>query len=210
MANDLAGLTTKLATALRDSTHVAWAEAEKNDLITQSVAMLWPRYARHMDPTASTITLVDGTYFYAAPTGMKEVNLLERVGPDDEEYGFVSDTAWHTLGDAYSTFLKVRVSPSIVSGGGTLRCHGFGPYDTTTNLIPDVLVPLVIAMSRGEAYRRLAGDRVRFEQWLAQNQKQNVTVNELLGYISEADQEQERLRARIPATQRRPVAGRLG
>lgn len=210
MSNNLATLSSKLATALRDTDHAAWNSTEKDDLVTWAVAGLYPRLARTLDPTASTITLVAGTYFYAAPTGVIEVNNVELVDEDADEHGFLQGQAWSTVGDAYGT-LKVRVSPTIVEGyaGGTLRVHGFGRYDTTTNLVPDDFVPLVLAIARCDAYDNISSERSRFLQWQASEQSQDTSVNDLLSMIQMARVERERQWARF-RTQRRPVPGRLG
>lgn len=208
MPNNLATLSSKLATALRDTDHSTWNSTEKDDLVTWSVAGLYPRIARRLDPTTTTITLVANTYFYAVPSGVVEVEQLEWVN-DGDELGFLQGQAWHTVGDTYGANLKVRVSPSIVEQGGTLRVHGYGRYDTTTNLIPDDFVPLVLAMARCEAYERIAGERARFLQWQASEQEQDTSVNELLNQIQSARFERERENARF-RTARRPVPGRLG
>ena len=82
-------------------------------------------------------------------------------------------------------------------------------YDTTTHLIPDDLVQLVLAYSRAEAYRRLAGDRQRFTAWLSRNQTQNISINEMLQMINEAETEARRLKAERKTWQK-PVPGRQG
>lgn len=208
MANDLAGLNARLTTALSDSAHEAWTSAEKDDLVRDAVADLYPRHARGMDPETSTITLVKDDFFYPLPTGMVEVTSVDHITASGDEAGQVVQGAWSVVGDEWGT-LKLRVSPHVVGQLGTLRLHGWGRYDTATNLIPDHLVPLVLSMARAEAYRRMAGERARFEQWQASSHEQDVTVNELLALIQEAQADAERLRVRTKRSQRRPVPGRL-
>lgn len=212
MANDLATLSSKLATQLRDTGHDVWNSTEKDDLITWSVANLYPRFARYIDPSVvgAEITLVDGTYFYSVPSGVLEVSGLDWIDTDGDELGTLDGQAWQVTGDPFGGTLKIRVAPRIVEQGGTLRVHGYGRYDTTTNLIPDDYVPLVLAQARSEAYLRMVGDRARFEQWLAREQTQNVSVNELEQMVNQAEGEALRLRATLPKTFRRPVPGRLG
>lgn len=205
MSNTLATLSSKLAQQLADTDHDTWNSNEKDDLVTWAVADLYPRFARSIDPESATVTLVDDDFFYALPTGVKEVQQVDRVTSDGDEAGVLIDGSWATVGGD-----KLRVAPVIVAAGGTLRVHGFGEYDTTTNLIPDFLVPLVLANARVEAYRRIAGQRARFLQWQASSQQQDVTVNNLLSLTQEAQMEAERLYARLNRTQRRPVPGRLG
>lgn len=210
MANNLATLSSKLATQLRDTAHETWNSTEKDDLVTWAVARLYPHLARRIDPTTTTVTLVTETYFYSAPSGVIEVEQIELVDADDVERGFLNPQAWHTVGDEFST-LKIRVAPTIVEAyvDGTLRVHGYGRYDTSTNLIPDDFVPLVLAMARVEAYRRMGGDRAQFLQWQASEQNQDMSVGELLSLVNEAEVAEERLWRRY-RTQRRPRPGRLG
>jgi hypothetical protein len=210
LANNLATLSSKLATALNDTDHEAWLSTEKDDLVTWAVADLYPRFARGLDPESTTITLVAEDYFYSLPSGTVEVSSVDIVDLDGEEAGMVGQGAWSVVGDEWGT-QKIRIAPRVVEdhAGGTLRLHGFGRYDTTTNLIPDHLVPLVLAMGRAEAYRRVAGERARFEQWQAASHEQDVTVNELLALTQEAVADVERLRARSKRSVRRPVPARL-
>lgn len=210
MPNNLATLSSKLAQALADTDHEAWNSTEKDDLVTWAVADLYPRFAVGADPETSTITLAAEDYFYALPTGVVEVTSLDAVDADGQEIGRVGMGAWSVVGDEWGT-QKLRVAPFIADGNvaGTLRVHGWKRYDTTTNLIPDHLVPLVLAIARAEAYRRIAGQRSRFEQWQAASHEQDVTVNELLTLTQEAQADAERLRATLKRSVRRPVPAYL-
>ena len=210
MANDLATLSSKLATALRDTTHETWNSTEKDDLITWAVAGLYPRIARTIDPdnVSAEVTLAADDYFYSAPSGTIEIESIDFIDTDGDEHGPLNDGQWATTGDPF-TGLKIRVAPGIVDQLGTLRVHGYGRYDTTTNYIPDDYVPLVIARAREEALRRVATERARFEQWMVQNQKQGVSLNEILQEIDEAERHAMRLEARYK-TPRRPRPGRAG
>ncbi len=204
MSNTLAVLNAALVTALRDEDEAVWDTDERDDLLLWAVDSLWPRIAREIDPTTTTVTLVAGTYFYAVPAGVEGVTMIERY-TSGEEYGPLKPGTWHIFGG------KIRVAHEVVDRlGGTLRLYGYGRYDTSANPLADQYVPLVLAMARAEAYRRLAGDRVKFEEWLAHNQKQNVTTAELVTLVNEADAEVQRLWQRTPRTQRRPVPARRG
>lgn len=213
MANDLATLNGYLDTALREDTvDTVWTSTEKNNLIDWAVASLWPRYARPLDPTASTVTLVADTYYYSLPTGTRNAVRVDVVDSSSNDYGPMHGRAWELTGDLIAGTGKIHVSPEYVSAyaGGTLRVHGYGVYDTATNLIPDLYVPLVLAKSRAEAYRRLGANREQFKVWLARNQNQNVSVNELLQLINEADSEVRRLEMTIPRVWQKPAPGRQG
>lgn len=210
MANDLGTLKSKLATQLRDTANEDWTDAEKDDLLTWAVANLWagrPRIFRDLDPTTTTIPLVAETYFYSMPSGVVSVHALD-LYDGTTEYGTVDGSAWQIVGDPNSG-LKLRVAPTLAATGHTLRVHGIGRYDVTTNLIPDDFVPLVLALARAEAYRRIAGDRARFEQWLNSNQTQNMSVNELLNIIQDADETARRERESVRPWAH-PVPGRQG
>jgi len=210
MPNNLATISSKLATALRDTDHETWNSTEKDDLVTWAVANLWggrPQIFRALDPTTTTVPLVDQTYFYAVPAGVMNVHALDLYNGTDE-YGRLEGDEWQLVGDPYSG-MKIRVAPHVAATGYTLRVHGIGRYDVTTNLIPDDFMPLVLAIGRAEAYRRIAGDRARFEQWLASNQTQNMSVNELLQMIDDADRIAARERASV-RVQAHPVPGRQG
>lgn len=208
MSNDLATLSSKLATALRDTTHSVWNSTEKDDLVTWAVDSLYPRFARILDPETTTVTLVSETYFYPLPSGVVEVSTVETYS-GTEEYGPLDGQAWQIVGDPYAGTGKLRVGPTIAETGYTVRMHGYGTYDVTTNFIPDQLVPLVIARARGEAYRRMGADRAQFLQWQASEQNQNMSVNELVLLINEADADAAQLESRYGRTWRRPVPGRL-
>ena len=213
MSNNLAGLNTFLATKLRDASYATWATGEMDNLITWAVADLAATHPRAIDPdaAASEITLVANTYFYALPTGMYEVYEVDLYTGTDE-YGPLSGEAWQVVGDTYAgSGAKLRISPSIADSydGYILRVHGAGVYDTTTNLIDDRLVPLVLAMAAAEAGRREVSKRMQSETWLAREQTQNISINELIEMVNEADREVGRLTSR-QVRRRRPVPGRQG
>lgn len=213
MANDLATLNGFLDTALREDTvDSVWTSAEKNNLIDWAVASLWPRYARTLLPSVATIALVSNTYHYALPSGTRNVVRVDLVDASGNEIGPVHSRAWELEGDVVAGAGYLRVSPIYVDAHslGSLNLTGYGVYDTATNLIPDLYVPLILAKSRAEAYRRLGANREQFKVWLSRNQTQNVSVNELLQLINEADAEVRRLESVIPRVWQKPAPGRQG
>lgn len=207
MPNNLATLSSKLATALRDTDHETWLSTEKDDLVTWGVQSLYPRRAR---PLALPVyPLASATEDYAVPAGMREVNRVEWAEVATEHLVVrLPGDVWYVYGDPMAGNLTLWVSRDYTSPDYYLVLHGYGVHDVTTNLIPDDWVPLVLAKARSEAYRRVAGDRARFEQWLSSNQTQNMSVNELLQLIQDADDQAERLDRMLPRTQRLPVPGR--
>jgi hypothetical protein len=209
VSNNLATLNVKLATALRDSDYATWATGEIDDLLTYGLAFLFPHLSREIAPSSAEITLVTDTFFYNLPSGVMHVSRVDWVDTDDNEHGPVGGGSWEVVGSPILGTGQLHISPVIANQGGTLRLLSYGRFDLTTNLIPDDYVSYLLAVSRAEAYRRMAGSRARFEAWQAANQKQNVTVNELILLINEADAEAERLRRHIRVWHK-PVPGRVG
>lgn len=207
MANDLATLRGKLDVQLGDTTNEAWGQAEKEDLVTWALRGLYPRRARNMEKTIWP--LASATEDYAVPAGMREVNRVEwaEVATNHLVVRLPGDV-WYVYGDPMAGTLTLWVSRDYTNPDYYLILHGYGIHDFATNQIPDDWVPLVLAKARGEAYRRMAGDRARFEQWLSSNQTQNMSVNELLQLIQDADDDAARLDRMLPRTQRLPVPGR--
>lgn len=207
MANDLATLRGLLDVQLSDEDHEAWSQTEKETLVTQAVNGLYPHFARPMSEPISPLTA--DTENYNAPTGMREVYRIE-VGEEATDLLIrVLDGAWYTYDDPLTGNLKLFVNKQYSDTAHYYIVHGFGAYDLSDNLIPDTLVPVVLASARAEAYRRTIGSRARYEQWAAASHEHDVTVNELLALTQEAVADAERLRLRAPRTPRRPVPGRL-
>ena len=209
MANDLATLREYLAIAVRDTNAETWSTAELDDLVRWSVARLWPRQSYQHNPTTKTVTLVADTYHYTIPSDIDHIARCEWYTSGGDEYGALDGAAWELVGGVDNGTARLHVAPIVVDQGGILRLISYTKYDTTTHLIPDELVQLVLAYARAEAYRRLAGDRQRFTAWLSRNQTQNISINEMLQMINEAETEARRLKAERKTWQK-PVPGRQG
>lgn len=203
MANTAEGLIPRLSTQLRDPSLQTWGRDELESLLTQAIARLYPRISRPMDPTSTTIALVDGTAFYALPAGVLSVSRVDLVDADSVERGSLPPGTWEIVGDPFSGAGKLRVAEQITRIGGTLRINGYGAYED----VPEQYVTLVLATARAEAIRRLMGDRARFKQWAVRNQVQNISVNELAQMVNEADAEAD-LQRRTHVTWRKPLPGR--
>jgi hypothetical protein len=206
MANDLATLNAKLATALRDTTYEVWSSHEMDDLITWAVADLWPAISYEPLVTAlADIAIVAGTYEYATTIRViRRIDLFDSAGT---YVGPLADGTWEPSGSTSSAF-QVNETINDQYAGGDYRPVGYQQYNVSTNLIPDDLVRLVLAKARAEAYRRMGADRSQFKNWQARNQSQDMTINELVLLINEADSEAERMR-RLHRTIHRPVPGRI-
>ena len=208
MANDLATLKTKLAVALSDPTFGYWTSAEMEDLIRDAVNDLWPRYGHRIDGMTVSIALVEGTDFYDLPATVQEVDSIQWLDADGAFQDFLPDGSWMIHSTDTGT-QRLQINPNFAAMGGSLRLGGILKYDVTTNLIPDDITGVVISSARAEAYRRALGDRMRFKQWATTNQIQNVSVNEMLGVISESERKVAEYMSRHPRTQRRPVPARV-
>jgi hypothetical protein len=209
MANNAATLNGKLATQLRDATYAVWTTGEMDDLIAWSVGQLWPRQARPVDPTGASITLTSGTTYYSLPAGVLAASRVDWYDASGNEVGPVSGRHWELVGDTLAGTGKLHISNALTTNGGSLKVHGYGKYDVVTNLIPDEFVPLVLARARAEAYRRTTASRAQYEKWLAHNQVANMSINELIELINEADNEAKQISERHKTWQK-PVSGRVG
>lgn len=205
MANNLATLRAQLDTQLRDVEHDVWGQTEKEQMLIHAIARLSPRVMRNV---METIPAVASTYEYALDESIRNVfriDVLDAYG----NFTIMPNGSWELWGDAEGTTGRtLHIGRAFVRDGISYRVHGYGNYNHTTNLIPDNLVPLVLARARSEAYRRLGADRVQFKNWLASNQTQNVSVNELMQLINEADREAEML-DRQAYTIKKPVPARV-
>ena len=210
MSNLTATLKGYLDTALADTADSVWGATEKTNVLTWALANLWPRCKRPLDPTAYTVTLVDGTYRYTLDSDILLLSRVDLIDSSSNELGPIMDGSWEVIGDAMAGTAKLHVSPTVNDNfaGGTLQLNGYGRYDGATNLIPDDLIPLVLATARAELLRRTVNDRARFKDWQARAQQQNSSVNELVQMLNDADQEASILRQRN-FTFQKPVPGRV-
>lgn len=216
MTNTLAELTIRLSVALRDPTFATWPSTEMDDLVTWAVADLYDLVTRPILPSSTVgaglaaVQLVANTYYYNLPTGMMALSRVDLLDSGGVDLGPLNGRAWEIVGDIFAGTAQIHISPAIASTAGILKLHGYGAYNVTTFPVADAFVPLVLAMARAEAYRRIGADRERFKVWLARNQRQNISMDELLSLSGEATREAERLRQRVPRTSHKPVPGRQG
>jgi len=195
MTNALEDMRARIRTQLADVEDEVWDAGEKDDLLTWAVRRLNQRLNRPLDPDTSTqqIALVADTYFYAIDAGITHVNRIDLIDTNSNEVGEV--LGWEVTGDLVAGTAKLHVSPRIVDQLGTLRILGYGRYTlpamtaAQTSAIPDDYVTLVLALARGEALRRMMTDRAKFRQWQVHNQVENISINELVQMVNEADQQ---------------------
>lgn len=208
MTNNLVTMRERLRQQLSDVDDATWDAGEKDDLLNWALRRLNYKVPRALDPSSYTITLVADTYWYAVPAALTSLERVVIVDADGDEVG--RTVSWELVGDILGGTAKIHVAPAIVEGyvGGELWLYGAGRYDLDTNYIPDELVPAVLANARAEALGRLVSNRMQFKQWQVANQVQNISVNELLQMVNQA----ERAAAEETALLKRwqmPVTGRL-
>lgn len=204
--NNLATLRAQLDTQLRDMDHTVWSQTEKEQLLINSVARLYPRVARYI---IVNVPVIANTYTYLLDTNLRNVHRIDVLDASGEMTHILPNGGWELWGSTGgSEALTLHVARGFAQANTTYRVHGYGRYDISDNGIDDSLVPLVLARARAEAYRRMGADRMKFENWLASNQTQNVSVNEMLQLINEAEREAEFLE-RQSATIKKPVPARV-
>jgi len=208
--NDLSSLTAKLATQLRDTTYAVWTAGEMAELITLSVDDLWPSVSYRVKDDTTTINIVSGTRVYAIPTTISDIDRVDIKDSGSKYVGPLMGGAWDVTGDPLMGTGWLTVNPTVNDqyGGGKFVLEGYHKYDMA-HFVPDAIVPLILAKARAEAYRRMGGSRAQFTNWQARNQLQDMSVNELIALVNEADSEALRLQRRHK-TLRRPVPGRVG
>ena len=200
-----------LQSMVRDPDNEVWTEDEMDAALQRAVIGLYPRVASPLDPTAHTITLVSGTYYYHPPSSAVEIDRLEWVDTDGNERGELSVGSWEVKGDTLTGSAYIHVAPSIADSGGTLRVHGVGRYrlvgtlslddglyldddlslddDSARDfLLPELHYEIVLNRAEVELLHYLKADRARFMQWQNTRQDQNVSVNELLQAINASEQ----------------------
>ena len=188
MPNDLATLNGYLDTQLRDTTDTTWSSAEKNNLLTWSTARLYPRVARRV---LEYITLTDDTDQYETTDliDIDRVDLLDGITDTDELIAVLRGGVWEFWGDGETVGGILFLNRRFAITGKSLRVQGWSSYDLVANPPPDKYVPLILALARAEACRREIARRTQSENWRTLDQTQNISVNELVLMVNEADSE---------------------
>ncbi len=218
MANDLATLRTKLATALSDPTYGYWTSAEMDDLVKDAIDNLWPRYAQRTHgrnnyalsniATMSNLTVPDQSW-YGIPVSIDEIDHIEMVDSAGAVIDEMPVGTWMAHFAEDGTSDRLQINPAYSNLAYRFRVQGLKRYNLTDALIPNEYIDLVISASRSEAYRRALGDRMRFKQWATTNQIQNVSVTEMLGMIQESERKADQQRSLNGRVWRRPVSARV-
>jgi hypothetical protein len=203
--NDLSALNTKLVTALRDTTYATWGTGEIDDLLIWAAAMLYPRVARRVQEEEE---MLDDEHEYGfAALEIDRVDVIDR--DTNKVFRILTGGTWEYFADPLGEGGNLYINPRFNEPGKNLRVHGWGRYDLSENIPPDDVVPLILAVARAEACRREVSRRYASTNWQTLDQRQNISVNELVQMVNEADTEAERLSRKFQ-TMRRPKPARVG
>jgi hypothetical protein len=201
----------KLETALRDTSNAVWGASEIDDILAlalEETNRVRPRVVKDVVTIGTGMGdgLEEGEDQFTL-TNVYTVFRIDLLDENDKVVMPLPSGAWEVWGDNMSSGQTIYVNPSYVRNGMSFRVHGYGPYDTT-NTPPAQVQEAILALARAEAYRRVAGERARFEQYASGNPRSDVSVNEILGQVNEADAEAHRLLGDIKLI-RRPLPGRF-
>lgn len=210
MANDLTTLNSYLDTALRDPSNVTWTGTDKDAALVRAVRNLSPKITRPLNPDDFSIVLAEGTYYYPIDSEILHVSRIYLTEVDGTQHGALSDGTWETVGDLSTGSGYLHISPVIVDNHDLWEIYvlGYGRYDTTTNLIPDDYIELVISTAAAELIKNLLAGRAQFKQTGVTRQDQNVSVTELVTMLNAFEQSAREKRA-ATTTFRKPVPGRV-
>lgn len=197
-------LKTTLALALRDSANAVWTTGELDTMLTYAlnkVNMSRSRYVR------DTIALVADQDNYTL-TNVYTVTRIDLLDSDSKVVRTLSPGTWEVWGDNNSAAQIIYLNPSYAVAGYSIRVHGYGPYDFTTNTPDSMMQSVIVAVARAEALRRLSNDRQKFRQWAQTNPRGDTSMSEAIQNLNEADSEASNLLRQVKLI-KRPTVGRF-
>lgn len=193
----------KLETALSDTSNQIWSATEIDEILTYALDQVNLQRQRMVRDTITIIADQD-TYTLTNVYSVVRVDLLDE---NNKLVRVLSNGSWEVWGDNNSQGQTLYINPIYAKTPYKLRVHGYGPYDFTTNTPDSMTQAAIVAIARAEALRRLASDRARFRQWAQSNPRGDMSVNEVVQIINEADAEARRLLNSIRLI-KRPTWGR--
>lgn len=219
----LATLRTKVARDLRDPNLTTFVAAQLNDYINEGISEL-----NHVRPPEKVLLLLGDAALTALPfehVFMVEIAIRRNLA---DPYGWVilpydtPQSGYYGVGWTYfanTLFLAPGVTRHIsdavaryTAAQTHLRIWGYGhrdlvTVDATAPAFIDAFDETAVGMyARMRGYQALAGDRMLFSQWQAAANNADVSVTQMLGSLSTAEQEWERQRKRL-FVMRRPTVG---
>lgn len=201
-----------LETSLRDTANAVWGASEIDAILSMALEetnRARPRVVKDVMTIGTDVgdDLAEGEDQFTL-SNVYTVFRIDLLDENDKVVRPLPSGAWEVWGDNMSSGQTVYVNPNYVRNGMSFRVHGYGPYDYTTNTPPLQVQQAILALARAEAWRRIAGERARYEQYASNNPRSDVSVNEILGQVNEADSEAQRLLGDIKLI-RRPLPGRV-
>lgn len=195
----------KLETALRDTTNAVWGASEIDDILTYALDETNSVRPRVVSDVVALVTDTD-TYVL---TNVYEVFRVDLLDANSKLIYPIPHGAWEMWGDNQTAGQTLYINPRYARTGYSLRIHGYAPYtySGTTNP-PSRVQQAILALARAEAYRRVTGERARYEQYATANPRSDTSMAELLQLTNEADAEGQRLLSSIRLI-KRPVSARM-
>lgn len=178
-----------LKTALRDTSNEIWTDAELDTILGYALDQVNQVRQRQV---RDTIALVNDQDTYTL-TNVYSVNRVDLLDSDSKIVRVLAPGTWEVWGDNESPGQTLYINPNYARATYSLRVHGYGPYDFTTNTPNTLMQSVIVALARAEALRRLSNDRARFRQWAQTNPRGDTSVSEAIGMVNEADAEANRL-----------------
>lgn len=193
-----------LELALSDEANSVWTTTELDTTLGYALAQVNQIRQRQV---RDTIALVDDQDTYTL-TNVYSVQRVDLLDSDSKVVRTLAPGSWEVWGDNATSGQTLYINPAYARSGYSLRVHGYGPYDFTTNTPDTMTQAAIVALARAECLRRVMNDRARFRQWASSNPRSDSSVGELIGLLNEADSEAQRLLRSIKLI-KRPVPGRF-
>lgn len=194
----------KLEESLRDTANAVWGATEIDDILLYALEQTNRVRPRVVADTIA-LTADDDTYVL---TNVYEVFRVDLLDPDDKLIMPLPNGVWEVWGDNQTAGQTLYLNPRYARADYSIRVHGYGPYTYSgTSTPPTQVQTAILAIARAEAFRRVAGERARFEQYATANPRSDSSVAELIQQINESDGEAQRLLSEIRLI-KKPVYGR--
>lgn len=193
-----------LETMLDDTSNAVWGASEIDEMLSYALDETNRVRPRVVQDIIAAVVEQD-TYVLTNVYGVSRVDLLDA---DNKLVMPMPSGTWEVWGDDMTAGATLYINPRYSRDGYSFRVHGYAPYtfSGSTNPPPQVQ-KAILAIARTEAYRRVVGERARFEQYATSNPRSDSSVAELMQLVNEADSEAQRLIADIRLL-RKPTYGR--
>lgn len=189
---------------LRDTSNAVWGAAEIDEILAYALDETNRVRPRVVQDTIAAIVEED-TYVL---TNVYDVTRVDLLDASSKLLMPMPSGTWEVWGDDQTAGSTLYINPKYSRDGYSFRVHGYAPYTYTGSTNPPSQVQkAILAVARAEAYRRVTGERARFEQYATANPRSDTSMAEMLQLINESDAEAQRLLADIRLI-RKPTYGR--